>query len=343
MRVRPGITVLWRGPTQVQVGTDPRWAVTLGRLTPPAARALAGLAGGADVRVIHARLRAEGVDPEEGRAVVALLRSVNLLTGRAPDPPASHDHVAWSLLDTTGTATALLGRRSRAHVRVVGLGRLGAGIAAALASAGVGMVEPVDDGPVTSADVGATGLRPRDVGTRRDAAVRRLLHELAPHVRTGAGRADLVVLVEQHVADPRRHLGLMADDVPHLAVVAREASVSVGPLVRPGDGPCLRCVELHRGDADDGWPAVAAQLAGAARPVVGGEETTLAAAAVGFAVAQCLAAVDGRPATTDGASVELRLPDLMPVVTSWAPHPDCGCAGPVERARPTRAVPVAGR
>lgn len=328
MRVRPGVTVLWRGPTQVQVGTDPRWAVTLDGLSPSAARALTGLPGGADVRVLHGRLRAEQVDDDEARAVVAALRSTHLLTGRAADPPASHDHVAWSLLDAHGSAAATLALRARSQVRVVGLGRLGTGVAAALATAGVGTVEVVDATAVTPADVGATGLRRADVGTARQSAVRRLLHDLVPGVRTAAGRPDLVVLVEQQVADPRTHLRLLADDVVHLSVVVREASVLVGPLVRPGRGACLRCVELHRGDADERWPAVAAQLAGSDRAVVGGEETTLAVTAAGLAAAQVLAALDGRPATADDASVEVRLPDLLPVVTRWRVHPDCGCAAP---------------
>ena len=31
------------------------------------------------------------------------------------------------------------------------------------------------------------------------------------------------------------------------------------------------------------------------------------------------------PVTLD-TSLELRLPDLFPVVRRWAPHPSCGCA-----------------
>src|SRR5690606_22637593 len=57
LRLRPGLTVLWRSPTHVQIGTDPRWAVTLTDLSPSAARALRSLPSGADVRALRAAFR----------------------------------------------------------------------------------------------------------------------------------------------------------------------------------------------------------------------------------------------------------------------------------------------
>ena len=57
-------------------------------------------------------------------------------------------------------------------------------------------------------------------------------------------------------------------DVPHLAVVFDDDGARVGPLVEPGAGPCLRCLDLGRRDADPAWPAIAAQLAG--RPAATG-------------------------------------------------------------------------
>lgn len=325
MRLRTRV-VLWQGPTAVRVGTDPRWAAVLSDLSPSAARALVALPRAADdERAIRAALRREAVPEDEAAAVVGHLRAARLLVpAAAPETP---DAGTWGLLDADGDGTAVLGRRLAARVRVEGLGPLGAGLAATLARAGVGHVEPVDDSPVTRHDAGWAGVTRGDVGAPRAAAVARALHDVAPAVQTprGAGGApDLVVLVERHVADPARHRPLMTAGAPHLSVVVREASVLVGPLVLPGRTPCLRCLDRHRTDVDPAWPTLAAQLA--VRPAEP-EETVLAAVAGPLAAAQALAYVDGRSAVVEGATLEVALPDAVPRCAQWSPHPQCGCTG----------------
>lgn len=325
MRLRTR-AVLWQGPTQVRVGTDPRWSVVLGDLSPGAARALATLPRAADdARAVRTALRAEDVPDEEADAVVGHLRAARLLVD--PPLPDHPDAATWAMLDADGDARPTLERRRAARVRVEGLGRLGAGLALALARAGVGHVEPVDDAPVTRREVGWAGLGERDVGLPRGAAAARALHDAVPAVRTTPvprAEADLVVLVEHHVADPARHRPLVTDGVAHLSVVVREASLLVGPLVRPGRTPCLRCLDCHRADADPAWPRLAAQLA--VRPEEQ-EETVLATVGAALAAAQAVAAVDGRTAPVEGATLEVALPDAVPRRTEWSPHPACGCAG----------------
>lgn len=340
MRLRPGLMVLWRDTTQVQVGLDPRWATALADVDPSAARALTGTPPGADARVLRHRLHAAGVADEDLEGALRGLASVRLLTRRTTEPPASPDHVAWSLLSDDGDAGAITRRRRRSAVRVEGLGRIGSLVATSVATAGVGVVQPVGEGTVTAADVGG-GLTTDDVGAPVDAATRRLVGASAPLVRTAPrrGSADLVVLVERLVADPRRHRELVASDVPHLSVVVREASVLVGPLVVPGDGPCLRCVELHRVDADPRWAVLAPQLVASGPRLLGGEEVTLATVAAGLAASQVLAFVDGRPTWAAGGAVEVRLPDLLPRRLRWDPHPDCGCAAPGQPAEAASTVP----
>lgn len=328
LRLRAGVPVLWRTPTQVQVGTDPRWATTLSDLTPSAARALAGAAPGADLRVLRSALEQEDVSPDEADLIVAHLHAGRLLVGsRDVDPGLDED--AWALLSDDGDPRPVTERRIRAKVRVTGLGRIGAALATTLAAAGIGVVELDDDGPVTRDDVGFGGLTARDLGASRRGAVARAMHDAAPTVRAvrpGRGPVDLVVLVERDVADPVRYRSLMEDDVDHLSVVVREASVLVGPLVVPGRTACLRCVDLHRTDVDPGWPALAAQLA-ARVPPPRRVETTLAAVASAVAAVQVLAHVDGRLGTVHAASLEIRLPEAMPQLIGWSTHPDCGCVG----------------
>lgn len=329
MRLRSGLELLWRSPTQVQLGTDPRWAATLTDLSPSLTRALRGLAPGTPIRTLRDDLAHQDVPPAEVDTLVEHLRAARLVVD-GPPCDGSADAVAWSLLSADGDGAAVLARRARATVRFSGLGRLGTGLASIVAAAGVGVVELDDARRVGPQDIGAGGLTARDIGARRAAAAARVVHDAAPGVRTAApGRraVDLVVLVEHGVADPVRYRTLVDDDIAHLSVVVREASVLVGPLVVPGRTACLRCADLHRADRDPAWAVLAAQLAGSGRGP-SGEETSMAAVAAALAAAQVLAHLDGRPGAVLDASLEIRLPDLVPGRVSRPVHPDCGCCGP---------------
>jgi hypothetical protein len=323
VRLRARLPVLWHGPTQVRLGTDPRWAAVLTDLSPSAARALTALPEGADERGIRAGLRGEQVPDSETQAVLQHLTAARLLV----EAPAfdSADAATWGLLEADGDGAAVLAARASATVRVCGLGGLGAALVRTLAQAGVGHIVLDDESPVTRHDVGWAGVG--GVGGPRSRAAARLVHEVAPTVRTSTPAAtlpDLVVLVEHGVADPTRHRPLMTDGIPHLSVVVREASVLVGPMVEPGRTPCLRCVDLHRSAADPHWPTVAAQLAVRREQP---EETLLAAVSGPLAAAQAIAVVDGRRSAVEGAAIELRLPELSPRRLEWGTHPACGCSG----------------
>ncbi|WP_199424620.1 ThiF family adenylyltransferase [Actinotalea solisilvae] len=323
-RLRAGLPVLWRSATSVQIGTDARWSVALEDLGPPAARALAALGPGADRRAVVTALRRAGSPEPEVSAVLGHLEAARLLVRASPAPG---DETAWALLDADGDASGTAARRAAATVAVHGLGRTGTAVAALLATAGVGTVALVDPGTVTRHDVGVGGLRLEDVGLARTTAAARHLHGVAPGVRTGAvDGADLTVLVEHHAADPVRYTALQDQGAVHLSVVLREASVLVGPLVRPGVTACLGCLDLERSRLDACWPTLAAQLT-RTPPVV--EETTLAATSAALAAAQALAHLDGRPVATHDAALVVALPDAVPRRVAWDPQDACGCRAPV--------------
>ncbi len=88
----------------------------------------------------------------------------------------------------------------------------------------------------------------------------RVKHSSQPHAAVTSAEADLVVLSDNLVADPRMLRDLHAQRVAHLAVRVRDGTGLVGPLVIPGVTSCLGCADLHRRDRDAAWPAVAAQL-----------------------------------------------------------------------------------
>lgn len=330
MQLRP-LPVLRRDPTTIQVGTDPRWAVALTDLTPAAVTALATVEPGTAEHTVRARLRAERVPGPEADAIVAHLVAARLLvpaTGVAA-VEVQPDARALGLLEADGNARRALDGRARRRVRVEGLDRLGATVVQALATAGLGELELVDPAPVSAQEVGFGGFTGRDVGRPRPFALARAVQTDRPALRTTAlasPRPDLVVLVERGAADPARHRVLRDADVAHLSVVAREASVLVGPLVVPGRTACLTCVDLWRAEADPAWPLLAAQLTGRSGA---GSEASLAAVGGALAAAQALAHLDGRGCLLHDGAFEVALPGAVPRAQQWLPHPACGCGSHV--------------
>lgn len=326
--------MLRRTPEEIQVGVDPRWAVRVGGLTPERAE-----------RLLRAGDRR--VDDALPAPALAALRAAGLL--RPPRPRARRvrpdlepEALAHGLTRTDGDGVESVRRRSRATVAVVGLDRAGTTVASTLALAGVGALLLDDPRPLGPADVaGPVAARDAVAGTARAAAVADGLRRLAPRVRVRAPRGlgalladppDVVVTASAGATDPATALTLLGADLPHLPVVTREADALVGPFVRPAapaDGvlPCLRCVDLHRADADPAWPVVLAQLvapgAGGCAP---GPPAALAAVAGGLAAAEVLAHVDGGAPRTAGAQYEILVPSAEPRLRRWAAHPACGCA-----------------
>lgn len=336
MRLRPGLRVLRRTDSEVQIGTDARWAVRLAGLGPGEASLLRLLDDDPELDSLVDRARAFGVADLRANELLAALQTARL-TCRTPASTrprvrtaTSADAAVWSLLRDDGDGAAVVRARADRTVGVVGLGPLGLTIAVTLAAAGVGTMLLDDDGRITSVDVGAAGYRLGDVGSRRVHVASRLVRDVAPDVRTepAAGTVpDVVVLVERDVADPATALALVTAGITHLSVVVREADALVGPLVVPGAGPCLRCVDLHRGDVDDCWPTVLAQLAGRATGVgvLRGEVGVLAGLCGALAAAEVLVHLDGGSPATRGASYEVTLPDVAPRRRPWVVHPSCGC------------------
>lgn len=336
VRLRTGLRVLWRGQDEVQIGTDPRWAVRLTDLTPPEVDLLTALDDAVTAQDLTARARALGVPSERLDGLRVVLDQAQLTTradGRRPTrlpPGAGPDAATWTRLLDDGDGPGLVAARGDRAVGLLGAGRLGLSTAVTLAAAGVGTVLVEDDLPVSPSDLGVGGYTARDLGRPRAAAAARVLRDVAPDVRTTAPQGthpDVMVLVEHGAADAVRTRVLMSAGVVHLSVVVREADVLVGPLVRPGSSACLRCLDLHRTDADERWPAVVAQLASPASAHGAGEESVLAAIAGALAAGQVLAQLDGIAPRTLGAALEVALPDAVPRLREWPVHRRCGCTG----------------
>ena len=373
IQLKPGLPLLSRGPSTVQIGVEPRHGTLVDGLTPADHELLAELATGVDDSRLALPPDA-GSTPVAGidrilraRMLVSLLSDTGVLqrstSGRAAlvrlagsRPRLTPDAAAWSIVHpAVGDGWELLARRRAATVELRGSGRTALMLAGTLAAAGVGTVRLLTDDAVTAADVGPGGALPTDVGGRTRQVAARIVaratgrsaepsevtsepaSDPTPATEPEPGPpADLVVLVERAAADPTLGDRLLAADLPHLSVVVRETSVVVGPLVVPGRSACLRCLDLHRTERDPQWPLVLAQLRQPDAPRLPREETALAQVAAGVAALQVLGHLDGHGTPTAiGAPLEVELPDGLTCRRPWPAHPSCGCCWPPSPATPT--------
>ena len=149
------------------------------------------------------------------------------------------------------------------------------------------------------------------------------------HAAVTTATADLVVLADFLVADPRVVHELHGAKVPHLPVRVRDGTGLVGPLVLPGVTSCLQCADLHRSDRDADWPAVAAQLRG----TVGSADRATVLATVALALNQVhrvINAIDGggvavaAPPTLN-TTLEIDVNSGTTTARRWSHHPRCDC------------------
>jgi hypothetical protein len=336
----PAVRRLWRDPHRLQLGTDPARAVVLELTDPGLARLLDLLDGShTEAELVVAAWQA-GVDPDQVAALLAPLSAAGFVVdadalhvGQVSDATRRRldgETVALALraepvTDEPRPASAMR-RRLDAQVLVTGASRLAVPIACALASSGVGHLDPDIAGTTKLADAVPGGLLPGDAHRPRGMAAADAVRRAAPDVDLAPlrrSRASFAVLVGFSAPASLTALAYGSRRLAHLAVSVRDGTVVVGPLVRPGSSPCLNCLDLHRSDHDPDWQAIVAQLCtGPEIPEPVTATTALAGAA--FAANEVLTHIDGgRPATL-GATVEISAPGCLRR-RQWSQHPRCDC------------------
>ncbi|GAA2589333.1 ThiF family adenylyltransferase [Dactylosporangium fulvum] len=340
----PNLRRLWRDERTVQLGTDPATAVILELRQPELARVLDLLDGSHTERALRTAADALGLDECDVFDLVHTLQAAGLVVGAHALVPAGLPAKAHRLLSVEAAAIGLrlrtqpggsarrspadvLRRRHAAKVVVAGDGPLVAPLAAVLAAAGVGHVDPAVDGVTLDPDVLVGGLSSEDVDCSRAIATATAIARFAPNTEVSTVRADavdFVVRVGDRQPSALAKRGVRLSTLPRLDVTVRLGTVLVGPLVRPTGSPCRRCLDLHRRDRDPAWPVLAAQLA--TTPVRDGEPcaSTTALAGAAFAADEVLAFLDGTAPRTEAAIVEIpRAGEFRR--REWAPHPRCDC------------------
>jgi hypothetical protein len=327
----PGLPRLWCSDGQLQLGSDPARALRLRLPDPRAAEVLDLLDGTRSERLILQRAAEIGIPPDECRALLSTLQDAGLVLPRsALRPPADRlaGEAAALALHGAGPPASFLRRRRDARVVLAGHGRLGAGIAVALAEAGVGQVQPDLSGAVRAGDLAGGPLRASDIGKPRREAIIEAMRRAAPEVHHGVRRTSATLLVQFDHDQPVSLLAaaLHARRQPHLAVTIREGVAVIGPLVAASGDPCLNCLALHRRDRDAEWPDPPGR-AGRSATVPEPCTVTTVLTATAFVAAEVLAFLDGGSPQTTGATVEITGPGRVRRRT-WTPHPACTCGRP---------------
>jgi bacteriocin biosynthesis cyclodehydratase domain-containing protein len=332
--LKPALRRLWRDPATLQLGIDPRYAVVLGGVDLADANLLDLIDGTRELDELIDAAERSGHEPARVRRLLKTLADAEALddTPTAPrsiDPRRLPDLLSLSLLHREpGAADRVMAARDSATVEVFGVGRIGAAIAMLLSAAGIGRLVLRDVGQVRPADFAPGGIRGQGSrhGSRAD-AVRVMLNGATGSTRPGPAPTDsTVVLAPAGSVVPPEWLAQVRHR-PHLPVIVRETTAVFGPLVLPGRTPCLRCVELTRGDRDPVWPVLAAQLVGAP-PAVEPSDIGLASAAASIVSLHVLAWLDRGerelPPSVGGV-FELSLVDLRLRRRTVSAHPGCGC------------------
>ena len=268
---------------------------------------LALLDGKHPLEAIRQQARRAGLGERQLRTTLAALSAAGLLTGGGAAPSAARRTLAES------------------RVRLIGAGRLGSRIAAGLDAAAVSELHIFDDAAPDSELYPLAGAQ----GTRAEAACS-LLQRSPTRVRSplnhwakpDAQPINLTIIAaETPEVDRVLTDHFLRHDQPHLLLRSLGRSVSVGPLVLPGQTSCVRCADLHRCDADPAWPNVLAQLTQHPLPL----EPALVTWAAQTAVVQALAYLSGTNPECSGATLELNDRDYLVRWRSWPSHAGCGC------------------
>lgn len=355
--IKPAVRLLWRDQTTLQLGLTGRHARVLRDVSAGERATLSLLDGTRGVDAIVEDAAEVGLSRDDVHSLLSSLLVAGALDDASVPLPAvsetqrqqlEPDLLAASLLHRAPGATAqVLARRATAHVAVHGGSRLGATLTMLLAAAGVGDVSCHDGTSLRQGDVTPGGVREFSVTSRAD-AVRSTLDAFHAQTRQGiaaqpeskkrrrpathprvATTPDFAVVTSVGGFPPAEAIASVRA-LPHLYVDVCETTATVGPFVVPGATPCLRCLQLSRGDRDVRWPMLAAQLVsrGAVTEPCDVTVATLASTLAAMHVLQWIDAASADVTSTidsAGGVLEFDLTDRRLRRRSVPAHPACGC------------------
>jgi hypothetical protein len=341
LRINPHQSALWRDLNSLQIGSGNQ-RVIFNSLSPAQERLIAALYRGIADKQLPRLMDDLGVESIEGQSLVEALEPL-LLRDTAPmKEPLSEEFVAGafaeiiraSLLHSADGATVLMERKFRT-VHVDDLSGAGLALTLGLASAGIGRVVSHDQSKVEPRDLGPTGYPSQLLGKPKIEAVKALLASSPNQMAMVAGHKlsernlesiDCAALIGQQVIEPRRYVQWLNRDVPHVALTFEVDHASVSPLIVPGRGACLFCLEEARINHDSSWPVVASQLVTSKDRL---DDSASRLFCAGLAIQKILAQLDdaGDFKQTAKELVGYQLNLFTGAITefSWPEHEACSC------------------
>ena len=345
IRINPHQQAIWRDPHTLQIGLGKNQPV-FRRLSPAQEKLIAALYRGIADQHFDSFSSQLGVSGSESKA---LLRELDSVLEKQIEPtgkiqPLASEYVESAFaeivrasLQTGFNGEQVLIERGLRKISIDHLGGAGLSLALGLASAGIGQIYSADSSKVMPEDLGPTGYPTQLLGHSKINALNLLLAASPNQARIHAmplkehqlDQIECAVLVGHQVVAPVLYSTWMNRDVPHLAITAGAESVSVSPIILPGQTPCLLCLEQSRATADPSWPAVASQLVGRKHRF---DDSTAQFFAAGLALQKILQLID----TVSGfgqvgenrVGYELNRSSGELVEISWPVSPKCSCQSP---------------
>jgi molybdopterin/thiamine biosynthesis adenylyltransferase len=341
LRINPHQTALWRDLDSLQIGSGEQ-RVIFNSLTPAQERLITALYRGIADKHLPNLLNDLGVDSAEGQQIVESLTPLLLKDTRPLKDSLTEDFVAGafaeiiraSLLSAADGATVLMERKFRT-VHIDDLSGAGLAIALGLASAGVGRLVTHDQSMVESKDLGPSAYPSQLLGKSKIQAIRNLLASSPNPMKVIAGQSltsrnleaiDCAAIISHQAIEPRRYVQWLNRDVPHVSISFETDRASVSPLIVPGRGPCLYCLEQARTDEDPSWPVIASQLVANESRL---DDSASRLFCAGLAIQKLLAHLDdiGGFRQTEKELVGYQLHLATGVVSEfrWSEHEACSC------------------
>jgi bacteriocin biosynthesis cyclodehydratase domain-containing protein len=344
--LRPGLRVLRRDAETVQIGAGADASLVIEDCLELQA-VLGALDGVRDEADVVAVARSRHVNARTAASTLAALQDLGVIADAddlfeaARRLPTSPRHIALGDVGAVAAGSPgispsqVIRRRRRARIDLIGLGALGTQLAWLLAVSGVGVLNLIDSTPVPPAPV-AGRLTSGTPKTTRQSWVGDTLVAAIPWTTVGVGRQpdkpDLAIVTPDTHAGPSRVDPVEIDALTragatHLVLTVHGSHVQVGPLVIPGQSPCLRCLDLTSADNDPAWPLLVHQLSAPPREGTTGwpaVDPVLVAMAAAHAAGQALRFIHGLPASTAYEVIQFNDEGRQSALPSRA-HPGCGC------------------
>lgn len=318
MRLKYGMSLLWTGPQAAAVYSGSQAYLPLNDLQAKEYELLSTWEEGISRSGYYYRAQRLGI--ARTRATELLHRARQAQVFSKEEHPRASAGAIWERVANLDQND--LQQRHTKQVAIARLEGVGTLVAMLLARAGVGKIAIAEHETALSALPGGLEAQYCELPPRGALQAQCRAEGLNTLITTDLEEADLLVLPSWATVDIPLVTETMQRDQAHLPIIGDDTAVLVGPLVRPGQGPCLECVELSRARRDPLWNSVSLQLR--LRPSARSEAISSAIAAH-LAVSQILAFLDGREVPT-GHRQRVEANGCV-TTTYYRPDPACGCQG----------------